>query len=488
MDRRDFISKATRGGAIVAAAVMARYVIGFVTQVTLARLLEPELFGRIAFAATVAMFLNAFTNWHGDKYVIHQKDCPQRAVNVAFTLELAASVFFIVLVFLLAPLTMRLLGKSELTLYVQILAFAFFYNPLCRPRCLLERNLSFFRSKFPLIVSQLIAAVVAISLACYGFGIWSLLAWRLSVLVGEVLILWTIAPHRPRLTWQPDLAKKMLRFTWPLTLSGFLVFFYYNVDYLIVGYFLAEGDMQLGYYWLGFQAGNYFLLSRQVLADVLFPIFSRLKDEQFKSRAFQRLTRATAGAFLVLSLPIIFFGRDLVLLVYGSPWEPAIFPFQVIFITVLTRIISANIGYYLWSRGQTRPQFTMAVMFSLLLPPTAYWATIHYGINGTALAVLLVQVVVIFFTYERYIRPATGHGTLHFFFWPWVLSTLALLLAYYTESQMLILPIRIGVFAALLTVAYFAVFRSVLRDIKLALRSSRVISDPDEEDAGHTLR
>ena len=485
MNKRDFITTAAKGAAIVATAVGVRYVIGFVVQVILARILEPAVFGSIAFAATVAMFLNAFTNWHGDKYVIHQKGCSQSAVDAAFTVELGAAVLFILIVLLLAPLTMRLLGKSELTLFVQILAFAFLHNPLSRPRSLFERNLSFFHSKFPLLVAQVGAAILAIALAYYGFGVWSLLAWRLSVLVGEVVILWIITPHRPRLVWEPDLIKDMLRFSWPLTASSFLVYFYYNVDYFIVGQMLPNGEAQLGYYWLGFQAGTYFLRFRQVLVDVLFPIFSRLDDEEFKSRAFQYLTRATAGAFLLPSLFIIFFGRDLVLLIYGGKWLPAVFPFQVIFITVMTRMIGANIGYYLWSRGQTRPQLFMAGMFSLLLPPAAYFATVRFGINGTALAVLLVQVVVITFAYEKYIRPITGRGTLYFFFWPWVLSSSALVLACYAESEMLAFSIRLGIFAALSTVAYFTVLRSVLRDIKLIMKSRRTsshLSDSVEED------
>lgn len=481
MDKREFLTTSAKGGAIVAAAVAVRYVIGFATQVTLARMLAPEVFGSVAFAGTVATFLNGLTNWHGDKYVIHQKACPRRAVDVAFTLELAASVFFIMLVFLLAPVAMHLLGKGELTLYVQILAFSFFHNPFSRPRCLLERNLSFFRSKLPFVVSQTVAAALAIALACYGFGIWSLLAWRLSIPAGEVAILWICASHRPRLAWQPDLAKDMLRFTWPLTLSGFLVFFYYNVDYFIVGQFLADGERQLGYYWLGFRTASYFLLSRRVLADVLFPIFSRLDDERFKSQAFQRLSQATAGVLLLPSLLIIFFGRDLVLLVYGSKWEPAVFPFQVTFITVLTRVISANTGYYLWSRGRTRPQVVMAAIFSLLLPPAAYWATLHYGIGGTALAVLLVQVVVVFVTYECYIRPATGRGTLYFFFWPWTLASLALALGSHGEAWTLAFPVRLGMFMALLGVAYFAVVRTVLRDVKFAIHSARSIPASAEQ-------
>lgn len=479
MNKRDFLKVTAEGGGIIAASVMTRFVIAFVTQVILARILEPEVFGSLAFATTVAMFFNALTNFHGDKYVIYQKDCPQRAVNVAFTLELIAASFFLVFVFLIAPLIMRQLGKSDLTIYVQFMALAFLYNPFCRPRCLLERNLSFFRAKFPLIASQFVAAILAITLACYGFGIWSLLCWRLTVMVGEVLILWVIAPHKPRLAWDTDLVRGLLRFSWPLVGSAFLAFFYYNVDYFIIGLCLEDGKTQLGYYWLGFQAGSYFLISRHVLYEVLFPVFSRLDDEAFKALAFQRFTHAVGGIFLVLTMVAVFFGKDLVLLVYGSKWAPAIFPFQIIFITVLMRAMCSNIGYYLDSRGQTKPELMAALIFAILLPPLAYFATIHYGINGTAVSVLFVQVVVVVYLFERYIKPLTGKGTLHFFLWPWAMCGLTFLLSHYSELLELPLHIRLGAFAGILVVAYFAVLQSVLRDVKLGMSILRYQDSKD---------
>lgn len=472
MNRVNFVANTARGGGIVAAAVLASYIIAFATQVSLARLLEPNVFGSLAFAITIAMFFDALTNWHGDKFVVFNKEDPQHAVNVAFTFELIAATFFAFLVIVVAPLLLRILGKGELTLYVQILAFAFFFNPLSRPRSLFEKELSFFRSKFPSVVAQIAAAALAISLAYKGFGIWSLLAWRLTGLVVETLILWWIAPYRPRLVWHPELTRDMIRFSWPLTASSFLVFYYYNVDYFIVGHFLPDSEEQLGYYWLGFQAGNYLLICRKVLVDVLFPIFAKMDDAKFKTQAFTLISHVTAASFLAPTLVIVFFARDIILCLWGSKWEPSVFPFQVIFITVLTRVISSNISYYLWDKGQTRPQMLMAALFSLLLTPVAYVATLRYGINGTAVSVLLVQVTVMFFTYEKYIKPATGHGTLFFFFWPWLLSLAAFLLSRFSEREGFGLSSRLALLTVLFLVAYVTVLRPAIQKFKLVMHSA----------------
>ncbi len=462
-----------KGGVIVAVTIFLQVIIGFVTQVALTRMLSPEIFGQVVFAASVAMFFNAFSNLRGDVYVIHHKGSAKDAVDVAFTLELLMALFFVTIVFFIAPTMMSLLDKSEQTIYVQILAIAFLYNPLSRPRCILERELSFFQSKFPTILSQVFASIISISLAFNGYGVWSLLCWRLLPLFGEVLILWLITPYRPKLRLDNKHALSMMYLTWPLVGSAILAFVCYNIDYFIVGQFLEDGIKQLGYYWLGFQAAAYALMARQVLHEVLFPIFSRMENDKFKGQAFLRFSKAVAGVFLILTILAVSFGRDIIIYIYGMQWEPAIFPFQVIFIVVLMRAIIANIGYYLYSSGNTRTDFVSALLSSILLIPSVYFGVIYFGINGAAVAVLVVQIIVSSIIYEWYIRPMVGYGVFYFLFWPLVISGLTFALAYISDSLQLSIFIRLALVSILFIMTYFSVLRSVLSDLKLAFNLLR---------------
>ena len=468
MDKREFVKTSVRGGLIVGSAIVLHYAIGLTSQAILARMLDPKHFGQLAFVTIAAMFFNTFTNIHGDKFVVRERQDTHRNLDNVFTLELILASFFVVFVFLLAPLMMRLLGRSELTTYVQVLAFAFFYNPLIRPRCLLERNLSFFYSRFPLIAASAIAAGVAILMAYLGFGVWSLLCWRLTNFAGEVIIHWTITSYRPRLAWNTEIIKKAIRFGWPLMGSYCLLFFYYNVSYYIVGQTLPDGETQLGYYWLAFQISTYFLKTRQILHTVLFPIFSLMEDKARKARVFQKMTHAVAAVFLLLCMVMVFFGREIVLFFLGAKWEPSIFPFQVIFVTVLTRAINANSGYYLYSQGITKADLAAGIIYSVLLPPLAYFMTQSYGINGTAVAVLLVNFVTVSYVFTKYIKPLAGVGVLHFFLRPWLIAGATFALMYLAYIYDIALPIRLGVFALLLLTAYLSVFRQVVRDLSTA--------------------
>ena len=457
-----------RGGLVVASALGLQFAIALGTQALLARLLEPAHFGALAFASMAAMAFNALTNVHADKFVIRESGDPHRNLDSAFTLELCLAAVMCLFVCLIAPPLMRWLDQEELTLFVQVLSVSFFYNPLSRPRCLFERELSFFRARFPFIIAQLAAAAVALTLAYLDFGVWSLIAWRLTILALEVAIHWAIAPYRPRLAWKSEVLRRALRFGWPLIGSSLLIFFTYNLDYYIVGQTLEDGTVQLGYYWLAFQVAAQFLKVRDVFQSVLYPIFSRMEDESNRAAIFRKMTRAVGGAFLLPTMVAVFFGRDLILIVFGETWEPSVFPFRIIFLVILTRAIAGNAGYFLYSHGITRWELEASALFLVLLAPMAYVATQRFGIDGTSVSVLVVTLLVTSYSFGVYIRPLAEKGVCYFFLRPWIVGAATLGLALLSDALEIRFAGRLVLFSILLALGYVVVFRGVIGDLRSA--------------------
>ncbi len=415
MDRRQFIEAGARGGVVVSGALGLQFLIGFGTQAALARLLEPAIFGGLAFASLVAMAINPLTNAHGDRFVVQQGGDPRRHLDVAFTVELALAAAACVACWLLAPWVMALLGRPELTFPVQLLAFSYLYNPLCRPRALFERQLSFARARFPFVAAQLGSTVLALTLALKGLGIGSLIAWRLATPALETAILWWLAPHRPRLHFDAAVVRRLRVFSVPLMGAALLTYFSYNVDYLIVEKALHGGTAQLGFYWLAFSTAAYFLKGRIILYSVLFPILSRVESASSRAKVFSLMTQAVGAAFLIPTLVVIFFGDALIRLAFGDAWGPAVVPFQITMVTVLCRAITANAGYFLHAHGITRVDLDIAVLYAVLIPPAAWYGTVTLGITGTALGILAVTLVATPYAFLRYIRPLTGQGPWYYF-------------------------------------------------------------------------
>lgn len=392
MDPQRILKKSSVGVVVVFSMTALQFLIAFGTQVVLARLLAPEQFGAFAFAAMVALFFNSFANLHGDKYLIREKYEIHHKINIVFTFELIVATIIVVLVIILIPPIMGLLGKPHLTTFVQVLTVVYFYNPFSRPRSLFEKDLSFFRARYPMLASNAVAGAVAIALGYFGFGAWSLVFWRVSALGVEVVILWCITPYRPQLAWDTCVIRDVMRFGWPLLGSATLIFFYWNVDYYIVSQLV--GQRQLGYYWLAFQTTHYLLQARSAIISVVYPAFSATGDREQIGLAFGMLTRATAILYLLPTLIVLVLGEPVIVLIFGAQWAPATTVFQIFMVGCTLRALTSYWEPIFLVFGRTKILLAMTMISAVGIAGGGYIGTSLLGIEGMALVVLAVVLLI----------------------------------------------------------------------------------------------
>jgi O-antigen/teichoic acid export membrane protein len=386
MDDKSVKKKSIEGGLIVLSATGIQYLVTFMTQIILARLLEPALFGSFAFATLVAMLFNNFTNIHGDKYLIKEKDDIYRKFDIIFTLELLLATICFLFVVLSAPLMLDVLDRPDQIKFVQLLAVSFFYTPFSKMRALFERELSFFQAKYPIVISQIIGSIVGVSLAYLNYGVWSLLWWRLSLKISEIVLLFIISPRKPKLSWDRKILKDVTHFGWPLLGSSLLIFSYWNIDYYIIG--RVMGDEQLGYYWLAFQLSHYFLSAKDTIMTVVFPAFSKVRTKATIVKGFEVLTKITAAVYLYPMVLSLVLGENLIILLFGSDWIPATKVFQVFMVLTTFRAMTSYWDPIFLYYGKTQIFLMLAAINLTLIGGFGYFATLAYGIIGMSLVVL----------------------------------------------------------------------------------------------------
>ncbi len=391
MDRQDIINKSIRGLGVVLGTTGMKYAIALAIQIALARLLEPEHFGAFAFANMVVMFFATLTNLHGDKFLIKEKDAIQAKLNTIFTLELTLSGIFIVLMLWIAPYLMSVLEKPDLTLLVQFLLFALFYGPFSRPRCLFEKELSFWKARFPSICAQIISGGVAIALAYRGYGVWSLIASHLIFSVSEVLIIWTISPLRPRFEWDSRIVSQVLGYGTPLLGSSVLIFFYWNVDYYIIGDLLDQE--QLGYYWFAFQTSQLFLKLKSSIISVVYPTFTKFGNSEDIKKAFYKLTQFTAVLYMIPTTFVLMMGEEILTFIFGAKWIPATLPLQILMVLTTLKAVTAYWDPIILYKGKTKIQFYMTVYGACSVTLFVYLLTLYQGIVGAAAGLLLAHAI-----------------------------------------------------------------------------------------------
>lgn len=387
IEKDRILSKSIRGGIVVLGFVAAQYSVGFIIQIILARILDPKHFGTLAFSMMVAMFFQRLCNTHGDKYIIKEKNNIHTKLDTVFTLEILVTLFFIGIVLILAPIIMNILGKPEQTLYVQVLTVSFLYLPLSKPICILEKNLSFFNARYPKIISQIIGGAAGITMATMGFGVWSLITWKISTFLIENLIIWCTIQYRPKFRIDYALMKEIIQYSWPLMASGILVYFYWHIDYYYVGHIL--GEKQLGYYWLAFQVSHYFLSIKASIISVVFPAFSKLKNPNDIKSGFEILTKMTMYIYMLPTIVVLVLGEDLITLLFGTKWTPATTAFQIFMFLTMLRAVTSFWDPVFLLFGKTKVLLKLTIINSFVIGILGYIFTKSHGIVGMSCTVLL---------------------------------------------------------------------------------------------------
>ena len=218
----------------------------------------------------------------------------------------------------LSPLALEMLGKPQIIPYAQLLSLYLITERLQTPKALIEKELKFGRSNLSLFLGFFAGGVTSVILALLGFGAYSIIVGLIARSFVTTFSYWCFAPYPPHPTLKLVEVTQFLKFGLPLTLTGLLVFYYWNVDYFIVGKLL--GDRELGYYFIAFKFPHYMIQLQIVVSTVVYPAFSKAADKNQLMRGFSLVTKYSAALVLLPCLLVLVQGEDIVRYVLGEKW------------------------------------------------------------------------------------------------------------------------------------------------------------------------
>jgi PST family polysaccharide transporter len=289
------------------------------------------------------------------------------------------------------PLVSRFYTQPELPSLLAVLAAVFLIKQLgIIPDALVRRRLNY----RPLVIRDslcdLSSASLSIALAIAGWGIWSLLIPQLVLEPIRFLAILSIARWRPQLHFGLKDWPKIGRYSASLIGANLLSLVANDGDTLLVGKVL--GSQALGYYNLAWQLSN--IVGRNitgVISNIGMPALAMLNQNQARLQAaYQRVIRLLAtGSFPILS-GMFALADDLIRLVYGARWEPAVILLRLFIVFTAIRSVTSLTGviYSVVGRPDVSFKFTIG-----LLP--FYLAGIcvgsHWGVVGVATGVMVVR-------------------------------------------------------------------------------------------------
>lgn len=386
------------GGAIWSAAGMAfTFVVQFAVAMALARLLSPRDFGLMAIAALVCNFAMVFGEMGIGMAVVQRRDVSDVQLSSFFALNLLSSSILAGALSLAAPLIAAYFKSPEAAPLVRLSSLGLPLGALGLSHgYLLQKELSFKLYSIAGAIAAVAYGIVGIAAAAIGAGAASL-AWAFLAQQGALsTFLWFFCPWRPRLS-QMSLKSLsgMLSFGFNLTGERIVGYFGDNIDTAVVGRFL--GATSLGFYNMAWKM-TMFPASRipPVVSRVAFPALSIVQENKRKVREayLQMLRHMALIAFPLLSIVAIL-APELILLLYGRGWEPAVVLVQLLAVAGCLRMIGTIVGSVFYSQGRPDLSFRLILLdlgiSAALIPLGARW-----GAEGVAGAVSAFYVIAVF--------------------------------------------------------------------------------------------
>ena len=286
-------------------------------------------------------------------------------------------------------------GEPRLPLIILVMSSNFVISAFkVVPQALMQRQLQFRKLALFEGSKSILAATANLVMAMSGFGYWTL---ALGPLFGATLYAVLVVVQQPVGFRLPRLAtiREPFRFSSHILVSRFAWYGFSNADFAVIS--KALGSSALGAYTIGWTLSGTAVEKITALVGRVTPaFFSAVQNDMAALRRY--LLIVTEGLALItfpVCIGLALIARDLVLLVMGERWAPAIVPMQILAIVATYRSIQPLIPQVLMALRQSRRTMNNTLLTVLVLPLGFYVAS-RWGIAGVAVVWLVLYPMLVF--------------------------------------------------------------------------------------------
>jgi len=374
-------------------------VILIASQIVLARILLPSDFAILALAGTVTALFEALVSFGVDDVLVQRQRTMRYWASPAFVTSLGLSIASMLLVIACMPMAVHLYEAPVLYSILPIMALGMPLSALSTvPTAALRAALNFRFIATYSAIELAVGQVAVVALALHGFGVFSFVLPGPALAAVRAAIFWFVAkPQMGRLRVRQ--LRVMGRASSAVFGTRVITAMVGQGDYFVLGLFASKPEV--GAYFFAFRLA---VQPVRVLAgslySVLVPALAKLRNEPL------RQGEAAVSACRVLAfvtMPYCFMqaalARPLFGLLFGSKWDSAIVPAQILSVGLAFDAVSWIAAGLLSARGEFRRLFIyhciLGPAFFLLVAVGAYLgaATDFGAVAGVAIAVTLFYVI-----------------------------------------------------------------------------------------------
>ena len=306
-------------------------IVTFIVSILLARILSPEDYGTIALVTVFTSILQVFVDSGLGTALIQKKNADDLDFSSVFYFNFIVCILLYIVMFLGAPYIAVFYNNMELVPIIRTISITIVISGIKGiQQSYVSRNMLFKRFFFSTLGGTIFSAIIGITMAYLGFGVWALVAQQLSNAAIDTMILWITVRWRPKLMFSWKHLINLLSFGWKLLVSSLLDTVYNNLRNLIIGKIYSSSD--LAFYNQGDKFPKVIVTNINTSIDsVLLPAMSGVQDDHMRVKNMTRRAIKTSTYIMApLMMGLAFCATPIVDLVLTDKWLPCV-PFLQVF-------------------------------------------------------------------------------------------------------------------------------------------------------------
>ncbi len=247
------------------------------------------------------------------------------------------------------------------------------------------------------VLPKMFSMIVTVSLQVYFVLVGAPLIWfawvyfieALVLTLGLIVFFWKNGGKLWRWTWQWQMARNILKDSWPLLLSGMVISIYMKIDQVMIREML--GEEEVGLYAAAVQLSEAWYFIPMAITTSVFPAIVNAKKQSKKLYQWrlQKLYHLMVTIAVAIALPTTFLATWLVKLLYGEVYVDAADVLSVHIWAGIFVFLGVASGRYLVAENFTKIAFFRNLLGMFINVILNYYLIRDFGIVGAAIATLI---------------------------------------------------------------------------------------------------
>lgn len=453
--------------------------INFGVQIILARLLMPQDFGLIAMIAVFISIGQVLMDSGMTSSIIRMKRPDQLDYSTVFITNFLISIVIYIFIFLGAPFVAKFYDQALLKNILRVFALTFVIRAFVAVHIAkLTKEMNFKTQMKLQVPSTIIGALVGVTMAYSGYGVWSLVWLNLVQTTVFTIQNWVFIKWRPSFVFNKRRFKYHFKFGYKLTLSALLDTIYNDGYRIVIGKLFSP--VQVGYF---NQAETMRLFPVQqigtVMGKVTYPLFSNIKEDEKLRSAYKTTMKLVLFIVIPVMLILILVAKEGFVFLFGEKWLPAVPYFKILAIASIIRPISVYNLNILKVKGRS-DLFLKVEIIKKIIGVVAIIMGIPFGVLGmiislTGVSFLFTTINMLYcgklivyplWTQVKDISKLFLIGLITFF-----ITYLAYIyIVKHIESNILIILAIVGVFTILYLLQIWFLEKELVKQLKTILK------------------